>query len=104
MTNPLQGYHDRYSSGLTSIGQAEPNGVFASTNTAATWVMCVDVGGAIAPVYVEAKVTAYPWPMKVDYGNNRAVRAGTATITMDVTRNAPTPEAETPDEAETSYE
>ena len=24
-----------------AIGQAEPNGVFASTNTSATWVMCV---------------------------------------------------------------
>lgn len=45
---------------LTSIGQAEPNGVFASTNTSATWVMCVDEGGIIAPVYVEAKVTGYP--------------------------------------------
>lgn len=86
LTNPLQAVHGDYyrAAGVTSVGQAEPNGVFASTNTSATWVMCVDQEtGMIAPVYVEAKVTGYPYPVKVDYDKNRVERAGKASVTMD---------------------
>lgn len=74
LTNPLQPTGRRTTS-LTSIGQAEPNGVFASTNTAATWVICASKGG-LEPVYVESKVTVYPGPMKVDYETNRVTPAG----------------------------
>jgi hypothetical protein len=83
LTNPMMatGVSSR---SLTSIGQAEPNGVFASTNTAATWVMCVDVGGTIAPVYIESHVTVYPWPMSVDYETNRVTKAGEATVQLKV--------------------
>lgn len=62
---------------LASIGQPEPNGIFASTNTAATWVMCVDENGLIEPHYVETKVTVYPYPVTVDYQTNRVTKAGT---------------------------
>jgi hypothetical protein len=65
---------------LTSIEQAEPNGIFASKNTAATWVMCLGAGGNIEPVYVETKVTVYPGPVKVDYETNRVTRSGAATV------------------------
>jgi len=84
LTNPLQatdediqGY-DKQS--LTSIEQAEPNGIFASKNTTATWVMCVGDSGQIEPVYVESKVTVYPGPVKVDYDTNRVTRTGAATV------------------------
>ena len=74
LTNPLQkvlGYE-------AVVEQPEPNGVFASKNTTATWVMCIDTDkpGALLPVYVESKVTVYPYPVKVDYDKNRVYRAG----------------------------
>ena len=78
LTNPLKavgGYESR-----TSIEQAEPNGIFASKNTSATWVMCVGDGGSIEPVYVESKVTVFPGPVIVDYDSNRVVRSGAATV------------------------
>lgn len=74
LTNPFQVTGNSYHA-LTSIGQAEPNGVFASTNTAATWVICTSKGG-LEPVYVESHVTVYPGPMNVDYETNRVTQAG----------------------------
>ena len=56
------------------IGQAEPNGVFASKNTSATWVMCVNKSGAIEPHYIEDKVTVYPYQVDVNYITNRVTR------------------------------
>lgn len=87
LTNPLQAT-DEDSTGwdkraLTSIGQAEPNGIFASTNTAATWVMCVGPGGIIEPMYIETKVTVYPGPVDVDYEKNIVKRIGEATVTIE---------------------
>jgi hypothetical protein len=91
LTNPLQatdidnqGQEHRINGGaLTSIEQAEPNGVFASKNTAATWVICLDDAGLIEPVYIETKVTVYPGSVKVDYSDNRVTRYGKATITIE---------------------
>ncbi len=84
LTNPLKttdldqnGYRN---SQLAVIEQAEPNGIFASKNTAATWVMCVGKSGSIEPVYIEAKVTIYPGPVKVNYTTNRVIRFGAATV------------------------
>lgn len=84
LTNPRQPLWrggNRTRAGVT-VDQAEPNGIFASKNTAATWVMCVGEAGTIEPHYVETKVTVYPGPVEVDYENNRVVRAGKATVTM----------------------
>lgn len=83
LTNPLQAY-GIYNRGLTSIGQAEPNGVFASTNTSATWVICTSKSGLLEPVYVEAKVTVYPGPMNVNYTTNRVVPAGGKRVSIKV--------------------
>lgn len=86
LTNPLKATSededgaDRAS--LTSIGQPEPNGVFASENTSATWVMCVGENGLLEPHYVETKVTVYPGPVKVDYENNRVHRSGKAAASI----------------------
>ena len=83
LTNPLQG--DRYGTvGIAVIEQAEPNGIFASKNTAATWVMCAGAAGIIEPVYVETKVTVYPYPVTVAYSNNRVVKAGKSTISLKI--------------------
>jgi hypothetical protein len=86
LTNPLMATDEDPTgfdkNSLTSIGQAEPNGVFASQNTAATWVMCVGKGGMLEPHYIESKVTVYPGPVDVDYENNRVVRSGKATVTL----------------------
>ena len=84
LTNPLVATdedlsgHDK--AALTSIEQAEPNGIFASKNTSATWVMCLGEAGNIEPVYVETKVTVYPGPVRVDYETNRVTRSGAATV------------------------
>jgi len=65
------------------VEQAEPNGVFASKNTAATWVMCLGQSGSVEPVYVETKVTVYPGPVIVDYETNRVKRSGAATVLIN---------------------
>jgi hypothetical protein len=85
LTNPLKGsvfrIPGRSSDYKTlTVEQAEPNGVFASKNTAATWVMCTGAAGIIEPVYVETKVTAYPYPVTVDYDTNRVTKAGKSTV------------------------
>ncbi len=72
----------RKAQALTSIGQPEPNGIFASINTAATWVMCVGSSGLIEPHYVETKVTVYPYAVSVDYEANRVMREGEASISL----------------------
>ena len=84
LTNPLV-QNIRYWGGgvgrtVDVVEQAEPNGIFASKNTTATWVMCLGESGDIEPVYVEAKVTAYPGPVLVDYDKNRVKRSGAATV------------------------
>ena len=75
LTNPSKAEWVRYRthSAVASavVGQAEPNGIFASTNTSATWVMCVAPSGRMAPIYVEAKVTVYPYAVSVDYSTDR---------------------------------
>lgn len=87
LTNPWRASWRREDNGRfggVAIGQAEPNGVFASTSTSATWVMCVGAGGTIEPHYIESKVTVFPGPVKVDYEKNRVVRVGAAAVTIKV--------------------
>lgn len=85
LTNPLKST-GRSGYSLTTIEQAEPNGIFASKNTQATWVMCAGDGGMIEPVYVETKVTVFPYPVKVDYGSNRVIKAGDASVKIKPTK------------------
>jgi hypothetical protein len=94
LTNPMvatsidqQGREHTYQGGaLASIEQAEPNGIFASKNTAATWVMCLGDAGTLEPVYVETKVTVYPGPVTIDYDTNRVTRSGAATVKIQTTK------------------
>jgi len=81
LTNPLKGEY-LHNGASATVGQAEPNGVFASQNTSATWVMCVGDNGALEPHYVESKVTVYPYEVKVDYEKNRVYRIGKQSATL----------------------
>lgn len=81
LTNPLKGtYHAN--GGTTVVEQPEPNGIFASKNTSATWVLCAGSTGTIEPLYVETKVTVYPYPVSVDYATNRVKKAGKSTVQL----------------------
>lgn len=84
LTNPLVATSLNQSgwskAALTSIEQPEPNGVYASKSTSATWVMCLGEGANIEPVYTESRVTVYPGPVKVNYTSNRVTRSGAATV------------------------
>jgi len=85
LTNPLKRL---YNGSSAIIEQAEPNGMFSSKTTAATWVMCAvkDQGVMkMAPVYVESKVTTYPFPKIIDYKNNTARQAEGAKSTVLIT-------------------
>lgn len=89
LTNPLmttdedpEGFDH---SSLVAIEQPEPNGIFPSKNTTATWVMSVDKEtGQILPIYIETKVTVYPYPVRVDYEANRVYKTGKATTTINI--------------------
>jgi len=85
LTNPLR-VVGKFRYGMTAIEQPEPNGLYPSKNTSATWVMCVDEVGNIEPIYVESKVTAYPYPVKVDYEKNRVTRAGKSSVKLSTGR------------------
>lgn len=92
LTNPLAPTHYVHKPFTTTgrkstshtVEQPEPNGVFASKNTAATWVMCLGEAGTLEPVYVETKVTVYPGPVKVDYDAQRVTRSGAATVMISM--------------------
>lgn len=86
LTNPLVATNtnskgdSRGHGAMTSIEQPEPNGIFASKNTSATWVMCLGASGKLEPIYIETKVTVYPGPVIVDYEKNTVRRSGAATV------------------------
>jgi len=87
LTNPLAPYYYGGGSGAV-VEQPEPNGIFASKNSIATWVRCVvEVNGerVEAPIYIESKVSAYPFPVEVDYETDmvRPVSGATPSVTIE---------------------
>lgn len=78
LTNPLV-METGYSGAAAAVEQPEPNGIFLSKNTSATWVLCTGPAGSLEPVYVESKVTVYPGTVKVDYETNRVIRGAAST-------------------------
>lgn len=90
ITNPLQSHYFNQGS-VAVVEQAEPNGLFASKNSSATWVMCVVTQNGVAstvPVYVESKVTVYPFPVVVNYGSNRVTPGdGTPSVVISGRRD-----------------
>ncbi len=90
LTNGLQALNW---SSAPVVEQAEPNGLYSSKNTDGTYVLCIRESGEIAPVYTEAKVTTYPFPVKVE--NGQIVDAGGASsINLDLTRRPATAPAD----------
>jgi len=77
LTNPVKETNG------TTIEQPEPNGLYSSKNTDATWVLCAD-GGEVTPIYVEQKVITFPFPVIVDYVTGTILRDGEATTTIDI--------------------
>lgn len=93
LTNPLAPYYS-YGGGSSGavVEQAEPNGIFASKNSIATWVRCVvEVNGKRieAPIYVEGKVTAYPYPVEVDYETDRVRPVSGVEPSISIEDNTP---------------
>ena len=84
LTNPQQGTDVRnnyVSLGVTTIGQAEPNGLYSPASADGTWVPCVDDKGNIAPVYEERKVSVFP--RRVVERDGRLVQEGPATLMIE---------------------
>jgi hypothetical protein len=81
LTNGLQWI----GSGGAVVEQAEPNGLYSSKNTDATYVLCLRDDGKIVPVYTEQKVTLFPFPVKVENGQITDI-GGAATITVDLSK------------------
>ncbi len=68
VTNPEQ---VAYSS--VTLPQAEPNGLFMPDQADATWVLCSDGRGGVAPVYSEPHLLVSPFPLgHVDAAENSA--------------------------------
>lgn len=61
ITNPMT-IEDRYE-GDVAIPQAEPNGLYMPESADATWVLCSDGKGGVAPVYVEPHLIVSPFPL-----------------------------------------
>lgn len=88
LTNPLQGINQVDNMGTDKyevvVEQAEPNGLFASKNTDATWVLCVSLKDGIAyPVYSEHKAMTFPFIMEIAE-NGQWVRADNKPILFKV--------------------
>ena len=39
------------------LPQADPNGLYSSASTSATWILATDESGEIKPTYVESEIT-----------------------------------------------
>lgn len=58
LTNPM-----KYAVNSTTLPQAEPNGLYMPADAEATWALCSDGKGGIAPVYSEPRLIVSPFPL-----------------------------------------
>jgi len=88
LTNPLKIGRVKMRGGggaYDVIEQAEPNGLYSSKNSIATWIRCVvEIDGVAkqVPLYEENMVSAYPYPVEVDYETGRVVPAGAPSVIL----------------------
>lgn len=62
-TNPQRTVGDIYHA-ITSIPQADPNGLFSPAAAEGTWVLCLNPETKdVAPVYVEPRIVVSPFPL-----------------------------------------
>lgn len=89
LTNPLQGAYKVDAIGAEEFSvvleQPEPDGLFSSKNTDATWILCVDLlTGEAYPFYTEHKVMTWPFIVHQEEGSDEWVRADNSPITFTV--------------------
>lgn len=68
------------------IEQIESNGLFSSNNTKVAWILCVLPNGEVAPVYIEATVTVYPWPIRVEGNKVIHLYEEGSSVVLDISR------------------
>lgn len=84
LTNPLQAENNTANSGVTSVGQMDPQGTYPSQNTLATWVLCIDpTSGGIHAQYVEPLVITYTYPVEIRAG--QVVQTGSSSASSAIT-------------------
>lgn len=67
-TNPAR--TERVYQGEIAIPQADPNGLFSSSGTTATWVLCLDESdGDIDPLYIEPEILVSPFRLNAEGGD-----------------------------------
>lgn len=80
-------YRSTGSSGAVNLPQPEPDGLYRSGETAATWVLSVNEDGYIIPEYHEEICVCYPFPVTIDPATRMVVRnAKSASVTVDLSR------------------
>lgn len=86
LTNPLQAVYRTSGHDYSAvIEQPEPNGLFPSKHTDATWVLFVDLeSGEVYPVYSEHKATTFPFIVKKHEATSQWVRADNRPIAFKV--------------------
>jgi hypothetical protein len=60
-TNPMRTTADGH--GITTIPQADPNGLYSPASADGTWILCVDKAGKAKPVFIEPRVIVSPIPL-----------------------------------------
>lgn len=60
-TNPQRISSDAH--GLTTLPQADPNGLYSPASADGTWILCVAKDGKAKPVFVEPRVIVSPIPL-----------------------------------------
>lgn len=99
---PSKGYPIPYGSQLTSpeyfktgsngasaaLPQPEPDGLYRSGSTDATWVLSINDDGYVTPEYHEEIVTCYPFSVSIDPVTRMIVRnSKVASVTIDLSRS-----------------
>lgn len=79
------------------VPQMEPDGLYSSTSTDATYVLCIRPNGDTVPIYTEQKVSMFPFPVTVVDGKI-VDSGGDSNIIIDVKGEsaAPPPASPTP--------
>lgn len=60
-TNPQK--TETYSGSITTIPQADPNGLFMPESAEASWIMLLDEAGVAHPMYCEPKIVISPFEL-----------------------------------------
>ncbi len=63
-TNPQKVAYERSQTGVLSLPQADPNGLFSPASADGTWVMCKNPHGTeVRPVFIEPRVVVSPFEL-----------------------------------------